>query len=241
MNPRRIVLIRSGGGQQLGVIGAMSRSAAAVSINQVHTSQAAILSIRARILDAASDMFRSQGYDVSMDAIASTANVSKQTLYNQFGSKEDLFKAMVADRAAAMRAPLQVHALERHPRDMLADVARQYYAHACTAYELSYYRMIIGASLQFPEIGEAYYEAGPKPILDALTQWIGREERVGRLDTGGDPAFAAEHFLGLITARIETRGLLGQDVAMTPSEIERRARFCAEIFMRAFGPEGLNR
>ena len=219
----------------------MSRSAAAVSINNIPVSQSAILSIRARILEAAAEMFRGQGYDVSMDSIAAAANVSKQTVYNQFGSKEDLFKAMVADRAAAMRAPLQVQVLDRHPRDMLADVARQYYTHGCTAHELSYYRMIIGASLQFPEIGEAYYEAGPKQMLDALTQWIAREERVGRLDTGGDPAFAAEHFLGLITARIESRGLLGRDIEMTPNEIERRSRFCAEIFMRAFGPEGLTR
>lgn len=225
----------------MGVIGAMSRSATAVSLNNIPVSQSAILSIRARILEAAAEMFRSQGYDVSMDAIASAANVSKQTLYNQFGSKEELFKAMVADRAAAMRAPLNVHSLERPPRDLLADVARQYYSHALTRYELDYYRMIIGASQQFPELGEAYYEAGPKQILDALTQWIGREERTGRFDTGGEPQAAAEHFLGLISARVETRGLLGKDVEMSPTEIERRARFCAEIFMRAFGPQGLNR
>lgn len=229
-------------GPTVGAIGAMSRhSATAVNLNNIPVSQSAILSIRARILEAAAEMFRSQGYDVSMDSIASAANVSKQTLYNQFGSKEELFRAMVADRAAAMRAPLNVHALERHPREMLADVARQYYTHACTAYEMSYYRMIIGASQQFPEIGEAYYDAGPKQILDALTQWIGREERIGRLDTGGDPQFAAEHFLGLITARIESRGLLGLDVEMSPNEVERRSRFCAEIFMRAFGPQGLSR
>jgi TetR/AcrR family transcriptional regulator, mexJK operon transcriptional repressor len=219
----------------------MSRSATAVSLNNIPISQSAILSIRARILEAASEKFRIEGYDVSMDVIASAANVSKQTLYNQFGSKDELFKAMVADRASAMRAPLQVQVLDRHPRDMLADVARQYYTHACTAYELSYYRMIIGASVQFPEMAKAYYEAGPKPVLDALSSWIAREERVGRLDTGGDPEFAAEHFLGLITARLETRGLLGQNIELTPNEIERRARFCAEIFMRAFGPQGLNR
>ncbi len=225
----------------MGVIGAMSRhSANAVSLNNIPVSQSAILSIRARILEAAAEMFRSQGYDVSMDAIAGAANVSKQTLYNQFGNKEELFKAMVADRAAAMRAPLQVHALERHPREMLADVARQYYSHACTAYEMGYYRMIIGASQQFPEIGEAYYEAGPKQILDALTQWIGREERIGRLDTGGEPQYAAEHFLGLVTARVEARGLLGLDIEMTPTEIERRSRFCSDIFMRAFGPSRLH-
>jgi AcrR family transcriptional regulator len=214
----------------------MSRhsTAAAVSL-----SPSQLQSARARILEAAAEMFRSQGYDVPMDAIATAANVAKQTLYNQFGSKEELFKQIIADRAAVMRAPLAAHALERHPRDMLADVARQYYTHACAPHEIGYTRMIIGASQQFPDIGEAYYEAGPKLMLDALSQWIAREERLGRLDTGGDPQLAAEHFLGMITGQIEAKGLLGVVVEMSPGEIERRARFCADIFMRAFGPQRL--
>ena len=214
----------------------MSRqnSAAAVSL-----SPSQLLSARARVLEAAAEMFRTHGYDVPMDAIAAAANVAKQTLYNQFGSKEDLFKAMIADRAAYMRAPLSAHALERHPREMLTDVARQYYTHACAPHEIDYYRMIIGASQQFPEIGAAYYEAGPKQMLDALSQWIAREERLGRLDAGGDSQLAAEHFLGLITGQIEAKGLLGVGVEMQPAEIERRARYCADIFMRAFGPQRL--
>jgi AcrR family transcriptional regulator len=184
-------------------------------------------------------MFRTHGYDVSMDVIATAANVSKQTLYNQFGSKEELFKAMIADRAAVMRAPLNASALERHPRDMLTDIARQYYTHACSEHELGYYRMMIGASQQFPEIGRAYYEAGPKQMHEELGKWIAREERLGRLDTGGDPMMAAEHFLSLVSGQIETRGLLGLWTEMAPAEIERRARFCADVFMRAFGPQRL--
>jgi TetR/AcrR family transcriptional regulator, mexJK operon transcriptional repressor len=211
-----------------------STAAAAVSL-----SPSALLSARARILEAAAELFRTHGYDVAMDAIASVANVSKQTLYNQFGNKEELFKAMIADHGALMRAPLNVSALERHPREMLADVARQYYTQACGSGEMGYYRMIIGAGQQFPEMGQAYYEAGPKLMLDALSQWMAREERLGRLDTGGDPQLAAEHFLSLITGQIETKGLLGLSVEMTPTEIERRARFCADIFMRAFGPQRL--
>jgi len=202
-------------------------------------SPSQLLSVRARILEAAAEMFRTHGYNVPMDAIAAAANVAKQTLYNQFGSKEELFKEMVADRAAIMRAPLAAHALERHPRDMLTDVARQYYTHACAPHEIDYYRMIIGASQQFPEIGAAYYEAGPKQMLDALSQWIAREERLGRLDAGGDSQLAAEHFLGLITGQIEAKGLLGVGAEMQPAEIERRARYCADIFMRAFGPQRL--
>jgi len=218
----------------MGIAMSSRSSAAAVSL-----SPSQLLSARARILEAAAETFRTHGYDVPMDTIAAAANVAKQTLYNQFGSKEELFKAMIADRAAIMRAPLSAHALERHPREMLTDVARQYYTHACTLAEMGYYRMIIGASQQFPEIGQAYYEAGPRQMLEALSQWIAREERLGRLDTGGEPAIAAEHFLGMVTGQIEARWLLGVGTEMSPNEIERRARFCADVFMRAFGPQRL--
>lgn len=207
----------------------------------VQLSPSQLLSVRARILEAAAEMFRSQGYDVSMETVAAAASVSKQTLYNQFGSKEELFKAMVDDRAAGMRAPLQAHALERHPREVLTDIARQYYMHACSPHEIGYYRMIIAACQQFPELGQAYYEAGPKKTLDALSQWMAREERIGRLDTDGEPQVAAEFFLGLIAGQIETRGLLGIGGELSSAEIERRARLCAEIFMRSFGPERLLR
>lgn len=53
---------------------------------------------RATILDGAIDVFISIGYELaSMDKIAETAGVSKRTIYNHFGSKENLFQAIVAD------------------------------------------------------------------------------------------------------------------------------------------------
>jgi TetR/AcrR family transcriptional regulator, regulator of autoinduction and epiphytic fitness len=51
---------------------------------------------RAAILDGAIDVFISMGYELaSMDKIAETAGVSKRTVYNHFGSKENLFQAIV--------------------------------------------------------------------------------------------------------------------------------------------------
>ena len=53
---------------------------------------------RATILDGAVDVFISMGYELaSMDKIAETAGVSKRTVYNHFGSKENLFQAIVDD------------------------------------------------------------------------------------------------------------------------------------------------
>ena len=52
----------------------------------------------AAILDGAIDVFIETGYELaSMDKIAQTAGVSKRTVYNHFGSKEQLFQAVVED------------------------------------------------------------------------------------------------------------------------------------------------
>ena len=170
-----------------------------------------------------------------MDAIAAAADVSKQTLYNQFGSKEELFKSIITDRAAALRAPLSEWSSHRHPREVLTDFTRQYFALAFTPQSLGFLRTIVAAGQRFPEIGTDFYEAGPKRTHAMLSEWMAREDRLGRLDTG-DPKLAAEHFLSLILGHVQTKGLLGVPVALTPAEVERRVRFCVETFMRAFAP-----
>ncbi|WP_149494699.1 TetR/AcrR family transcriptional regulator [Roseiconus lacunae] len=51
---------------------------------------------RADILAAAVSEFRASGYDsTSMDRIAEAAGASKRTVYNHFGSKDQMFEAMV--------------------------------------------------------------------------------------------------------------------------------------------------
>jgi len=190
---------------------------------------------RERIMEAAADLFRAQGYEASMDAIASAADVSKQTLYNQFGSKEELFKSIISERAAALRAPLAASAPHRHPREVLTDFARQYYALAFRPQSIGFMRTIVAASQRFPEIGADFYEVGPKQTLQMLGDWMVREVRLGRLEID-EPQLAAEHFLSLILGHVHTKGLLGLPVEMTDDEIERRARFCADAFMRAFSP-----
>ena len=53
---------------------------------------------RETILNGAIDVFISMGYEqASMDKIAEIAGVSKKTIYNHFGSKENLFQEIVAD------------------------------------------------------------------------------------------------------------------------------------------------
>lgn len=53
---------------------------------------------RQAILDGAIDVFIEDGYELaSMDKVAEVAGVSKRTVYNHFGSKENLFETIIDD------------------------------------------------------------------------------------------------------------------------------------------------
>ena len=52
-------------------------------------------------MDAARRLLLAEGFDVSMDAVATEAGVSKVTVYNHFGTKQALFTGVVEARAGA--------------------------------------------------------------------------------------------------------------------------------------------
>src|ERR1700756_4600868 len=51
---------------------------------------------REAIIEAAARLFRERGFgSVSMDELAEAAGVARRTLYNQFSSKEEIFREML--------------------------------------------------------------------------------------------------------------------------------------------------
>ncbi|PPF67364.1 TetR/AcrR family transcriptional regulator [Clavibacter michiganensis] len=68
-----------------------------------------------RVLDAASELFYARGiHVVGVDAIAAAAGVTKKTIYDRFGSKEQLVVAYLQHRDARWREHLAVR-LARTP------------------------------------------------------------------------------------------------------------------------------
>ena len=188
---------------------------------------------RERILEAASKVFRTQGYEAAMDDIAAEADVAKQTLYNLFGSKEELFRALIAERAAVLRAPLMDAAHSAKPREVLVALAREYHE-LLSENGFDFLRMVIATAGRFPETARDFYEEGPARTLGALAQWIEGEVRLGRLSVA-DPRLAAEHFLAMIVGHVQLRGLLNLGRPLSERESERRSAYCADAFLKAHG------
>jgi AcrR family transcriptional regulator len=89
---------------------------------------------RRRILDAAADLFISQGYGAtSIRAIAQAAQVAPDTVYSTFGSKAQLLTALIDNRLAPGgessildRPQVQAMRDERDPRRFLRVFASDY-------------------------------------------------------------------------------------------------------------------
>ena len=81
-------------------------------------------SARERLLDAANELFYAEGINtVGIDRVIERAGVAKASLYDTFGSKEELIRAYLAERDAARRARIEA-AIARHegPREKILAV-----------------------------------------------------------------------------------------------------------------------
>jgi AcrR family transcriptional regulator len=73
-------------------------------------------SARARLLAAASELFYAEGvHSVGIDRVIEHAGVAKATLYNAFGSKEELVRAYLQARHDATRERMTTELQARYP------------------------------------------------------------------------------------------------------------------------------
>ena len=190
------------------------------------------------IADAATRLFMAQGYaDVSMDAIARAAGVSKATLYAYFASKERLFASLVGE-ACRVSGPASVVELadgEADVRATLGTLADRTLRFMLEEKSLAIYRVVIAEAARFPELGRAFYERGPAVSRRSLIAWLERQMAAGKLRSA-DPGLAAEQFMGLLRTHLQMRALLGIDPGPTEDEIRTTAQAAVDTFMRAYAP-----
>jgi len=84
---------------------------------------------RERIVEAAREVFREQGYDASLDAVAKRAGVGPGTLYRHFATREDLVDAILQSWVTRVEETVEkTLAFEGPPRDLLLNWFETYVA-----------------------------------------------------------------------------------------------------------------
>ncbi len=188
-----------------------------------------------RILDAALAVFAAEGYSgTSMDAIAAKAAVSKPTLYQYFGTKEQLFtEIMLAERNTMLLA------FDHPDTDMVAELHSFAWRYADTVMRpefLSLARLIIGEAQRFPEIGRAYQAAGPDRVLAGMITYLTRQRDAKKL-TFDDAELAAEDLWGLILSAPRNQALHLPDRIPTKPELARYINNGLRVFLKAYATD----
>jgi TetR/AcrR family transcriptional repressor of mexJK operon len=192
---------------------------------------------RKAIIAAAREAFLRDGYGVSMDAVATAASVSKQTIYNHFGSKEELFKAVVDEVAAQLLAPLaDPQTTSAAPRDALTDFGLTYLRLLLAPSSLALHRIIIAEAPRFPNLTRAIFSSGPDRAITSLAAHLAEADRRGLLRVP-DPERSAEQFFGMVNGFSQLRALMLVRSDVDEGCLRQTVDYAVATFIRAHRPD----
>jgi TetR/AcrR family transcriptional regulator of autoinduction and epiphytic fitness len=161
-------------------------------------SKAARGGSRDAIVEAAERLFLARGFgSVSMDQLAQAAGVARRTLYNQFTSKEEIFREMLLRTSGQLENAFppgvetqgDVEVVLRSIAGIIVDL------HNHPEY-LGFLRMVVADSRQFPWIAEEF-AAVMDPQTERFARYLAHLTAMGVLDCR-NPKLAAHQFMGML-------------------------------------------
>src|SRR5271165_953663 len=190
---------------------------------------------REAIVEAATHLFLEHGFGaVSMDELAVAAGVARRTLYNQFTSKEEIFRAMLLRVSGQLE-----HAFppgietQGDVEEVLRLVARMILElHKHPEY-LGFLRMVVAESRQFPWIAEAFATV-MDPQTERLVRYLAHLTALGILDCR-NPMLAAHQFMGMLNELSLWPWMMGREGLPVSADdaIEETIRMFLQRYRRA--------
>ena len=191
------------------------------------------------IAAAALRLFLRDGYErTSVDAIAAQAGVSKRTIYNRYGDKENLFRSVLRDTFASMlstfRRIADAHLTEVTDleTDLTAFVREAALTLTNAPERLDLIRLILSEAPYFPALIRE--EAGQQSMHGTLARVLTRLAQAGQLAVT-DPDEAAEHLFALTFGQASNWSMHAGKPLSEP-EVDRIVTSGVRVFLRAYRP-----
>ena len=187
---------------------------------------------RTRLIQAATEAFLEEGYRASVDRIAVRAGVAKQTLYNNFTNKEELFREVGKLLADSVAAELCLH------RDGLPETLYNFgidlRSKTLSDKGIAIYRSFHVEAARVPEMAKAVHGRVVARLTELLAGYLGKAMECGILQRD-DPVFAAEMFISMLVHADRALRLAGGPERDAEAEQQRVKKIVA-CFLRAFKP-----
>lgn len=189
-----------------------------------------------QVLEGARKVFMTDGYEgASVDDIAKAAGVSKATLYSYFPDKRMLF-LQVAKTECGRQADEAVETIDMTApvEKVLCDVAIQIVDFMTSDFGQRIFRICVGESDRFPELGREFYESGPQLVRNRIVAYFHKAVDRGELKIE-DFDLAAEQFQELCKAHLFPRMVFNMADKFSREEKMRVVNGAVEMFMARYG------
>jgi TetR/AcrR family transcriptional regulator, mexJK operon transcriptional repressor len=191
-----------------------------------------------RLIDVATEVFLDKGFKgASMGEIARRAGASKQTLYTRYPSKAALFAALVERKASHLFEAIGPLGEGRSLRDTLVHCGTEMLDLILSKEARGVHRVVIAECIEFPELGELFWERGPGRVRAMLADYLRAQQKLGVIQCG-EPEQAVEVFLGLLVSAASLRASLGLPPTFAKTQAQRKswASFTADTFLSSMQP-----
>lgn len=185
-----------------------------------------------RILDAALEVFREHGYSASIEAVASRANVARQTIYNHFSGKHALFGAALEHAIVELFATVKTG--EGDLRERLIRFGMELRARALEPQSIKLQRVLISEAPRFPDLADSFFQRCFMGSYSQMAVVFEKAMRDGRLRRD-DPFEAARLYIEMLLGLDRWRMLYG---GAEPEPAKERAHVtrAVDFVLRAYAP-----
>lgn len=177
---------------------------------------------RQQILDAALKVFSTKGFDkaTNKDIAQAAGGISPGLIYWYFKDKEDLLMSLVRERATILEfADHPEQLLDLPPREGFTLLARSYLDIFQQPGTATFFRMMFGTFVRFPQVGELFYRLIAGRLYAVITQYLQLNVERG-LFRPHDILTAARSFIGMLVIQVLAREILRQPEALASSDTQ---------------------
>lgn len=186
------------------------------------------------VLRVASDYFLSHGYKgTSINAMARDSGISKESIYRYFSSKKHLFEAVIAKELTEYEDKLRFLNAEFDGIELgeaLQATAESILVAVSNDRTLALRRLVFQERYRSPDIGQYYYEIGPREGYKYLEKIFAAHES----ETDFAPEKLAHYFLAVALHYTMLQRECGIVKPLSRAKIRRLAAEVTGDFLKAF-------
>lgn len=203
-------------------------------IGPVRTGRPADPSKRSAILSAARRLMVEREGELTIDSVAEAAGVARQTVYNGFGSKDDLIEQVIRDSVETVIGPLAIAGPRADVRETLRAFGQSYADVVLGGESIALLRAFMRQGRAGAVAARKFHEAGPLQVYRRLSAYFADAMAQGLL-AKADPDLLAEQFFGLLRGARFFWTLVFDAPLPDAAEVRLRVDAAVETLLRAYG------